>query len=289
MSLDKILFTATKSGWATGHFNVSEFDQFRAIVEACHEAGAPAIVGTSEGERKHLGPAEIVAVRDAFRKDFDIPIFLNADHHKSVEAAKEAIDAGYDSVHIDLSGFPVDENIKGTRMVVEYARKKNPLISVEGEVGYFVTDSSVVREERVKVPSASLATPKEAARFTQETGVNRLAPAVGSFHGISKNEAKTIHIDLIREIRSAIPMEVALVLHGGSGLTDEQFREAITAGIANVHISTELRVAFMDALKKSLAEEANEAAMYKLDAAAINVFKKLVKEKLELFGAVHKI
>src|SRR3989344_1362824 len=103
MTLQEILKRATKEHWATGHFNFSESDHARAICEAAKEAGTCAILGTSEGEAKHLGYLQAVALRDAFRKEFDIPIFLNADHHKSVNVAKVAIDAGYDSIHIDLS------------------------------------------------------------------------------------------------------------------------------------------------------------------------------------------
>ena len=96
----------------------------RAIVEAAKEAGTAAIIGTSEGEAKHLGYFEAVALRDAFRKELGIPVFLNSDHHKSVEAAKVAIDAGYDSIHIDLSALPFEENVAGTKEIVEYAKHK---------------------------------------------------------------------------------------------------------------------------------------------------------------------
>lgn len=289
MAFKDILLKATKEGWSTGHFNASELDQMRAIIEACKEVGAPAIIGTSEGEAKHLGYDEAIALRDIFRKKYSIPIFLNADHHKSVDAAKSAIDAGYDSVHIDLSALSFEENIKGTKEVVEYAKKIDPNISVEGEVGYFMTDSSSVRKEKVEVPEESLATPEMAAKFVKETGVDRLAPAVGNFHGISTSSEKTINIDLISSIRASVPEEVSLVLHGGSGLAEEKFLEAIKAGIANIHINTELRVAFASGLRKSVEENQKEAAMYKLDTNAIESMKNVVKEKLKLFGSVNKI
>src|SRR3990167_10977216 len=110
MILNEILKKATKEHWATGHFNFSESDQARAICEAAKEVGTCAILGTSEGEAKHLGYLEAVALRDAFRKELGIPVFLNSYHHKSVESAKIAIDAGYDSIHIDLSALPFEEN-----------------------------------------------------------------------------------------------------------------------------------------------------------------------------------
>src|SRR3989344_6403835 len=141
MTFKEILQKAMNEGWSTGHFNISELDHMRAVVEVCVELRAPAIIGTSEGERKHIGLLEAVALRDVFRKEFDIPIFLNADHTKSIAAAKEAIDAGYDSIHIDLSALPFEENLSGTKEIVEYAKRhfnilQNVGMSLEGEVGY---------------------------------------------------------------------------------------------------------------------------------------------------------
>lgn len=283
--LKEILQRATKEHWATGHFNASELDQMRAIVEACKEVGAPAIIGTSEGERKHLGLAEAVAICDALRKEFGIPIFLNADHCKSVESAKEAIDAGYDSVHIDLSILPFEENTLGTQEIISYRGLTS--ISIEGELGYLRGESKI-QNEKIEVRPEDYTNPDQAREFVEKTGVDRLAIAVGNIHGISLNEP-ALDIERIRAIREAVPQETALVLHAGSGIPDEQIKAAIKAGISNIHINTELRVAYTDALKKSLAEDLDEVAMYKLDAAAIEAMKKLVKEKLELFGSAGRI
>ncbi len=298
MLLQQILQRATSEYWATGHFNASELDQMRAIVEACQEVGAPAIIGTSEGEGKHLGYAEAVALRDVFRKEYGIPIFLNADHHKSVESAKAAIDAGYDSVHIDLSAKSFEENIAGTREVVEYAQlnlrksdflkfKEVRLPNIEGELGYLRGDSKI-QNEKIELKPEDYTDPAQAQEFVGKTGVDRLAIAVGNIHGISLDEP-ALDIERIGAIRKAIPEEVALVLHAGSGIPDAQIRAAIKAGIANIHINTELRAAFVNALKQSLKDEVDEIAMYKLDQGAIVAMKELVKEKLKLFGSVNKI
>src|SRR3989338_10887836 len=191
MNLKEYLNRATREGWATGHFNASELDQMRAIVEACKEVNAPAIIGTSEGEAKHLGYKEAVVLRDIFRVKYGIPIFLNADHHKSVESAKAAIDAGYDSVHIDLSAMPFEENVAGVNEVIEYARRvksdKLEVISVEGELGYLRGESKI-QDEKIKVRPEDYTDPKQAADFVARTGIDRLAIAVGNIHGISLNE-----------------------------------------------------------------------------------------------------
>lgn len=300
VELQSTLRKATLEGWATGHFNASELDQMRAIVEACKEVGAPAIIGTSEGERKHLGLAEAVALRDVLRKEYDIPIFLNADHCKSVKSAKEAIDAGYDSIQIDLSSKSFQDNVLGTKEIVEYCAARRPqpdnniptfssmlvCYSVEGELGYLRGESKI-QKEKIEVKPEDYTNPDEAREFVEKTGVDRLAIAVGNIHGISLDEPD-LDIERIRAIRKVIPQEVALVLHAGSGIPDEQIKAAIKAGIANIHTNTELRVAYTDALKKSLAEDLDEVAMYKLDSAAIEAMKKLVKEKLELLGSVDR-
>ncbi len=283
--LKEILQKATKEGWATGHFNASELDQMRAIIEACKEVEAPAIVGTSESEEEHLGLAEAVALRDVFRKEYGIPIFLNADHHKSVEAAKKAINAGYDSVHADLSALPFEENVKGTREVVEYAKRYE--VNVEGELGYLRGDSKI-QNEKIEVKPEDYTDPVLAKEFAEKTGVDRLAIAIGNIHGISLDEP-ALDIERIRQIRTQVPKKAVLVLHAGSGIPDEQIKEAIKAGIANIHINTDIRVAYLKELRESLAEKPEEVAMYKLDESALREMKEVIKEKLKLFGSINKI
>ena len=286
-NLREYLKHATDEGWALGHFNASELDQMRAIVEACKEVGSPAIIGTSEGERRHMGITEILAVRDALRRDYGIPIFLNADHHKSVDSAKEALDAGYDSVHIDLSAMPFADNVSGTKIIVDYARSKNSEISVEGELGYLKGESKI-QKEKIEVGPEDYTKPAEAAEFVEKTGVDRLAIVVGNIHGISKDEPR-LDVARILDIRRVLVRDVALVLHAGSGIPEEQITAAIGSGIANIHINTDVRVAFVKALRKSLEEHLDEVAMYKLDDTAIKAMKEMVVEKLRLFGSVNKI
>lgn len=291
MNITEYLNRATREHWSTGHFNASESDQMRAIVEACKEVGAPAIIGTSEGEGKHLGHLEAAALRDALRKEYGIPIFLNADHHKSVESAKRDIDAGYDSAHIDLSALPYEENVIGTRQIVAYAKSKlsiiNYQLSIEGELGYLRGESRV-QNEKIEVKPEDYTDPNEAREFVQKTGVNRLAIAVGNIHGISLDEP-ALDIERIKKIRAVIPSDVALVLHAGSGIPEDQIKVAIAAGIANIHINTDIRVAYAAGLKKSITEHPDEAAMYKLDVEAFGAMKEVVKSKLQLFGSVNKI
>lgn len=285
--LKGLLQRALQEHWATGHFNASESDHFRAIAETCKEVKAPAIIGLSEGERKHLGLAQAVALRDAFRSELNIPVFLNADHTKSVGAAKLAVDAGFDSIHIDLSAKSFQENIAGTKEIVTYAHAKNLDISVEGELGYLKGESRI-QKEKIVVSAEDYTKPEEALTFIQETGVNRLAVVVGNIHGISLDEP-VLDINRIKEIRQIVDQEVTIVLHAGSGIPDDQIKAAIDAGIANIHINTDMRVAFANELKHTIINHPDEVAMYKLDEPAMKAMKEVVKSKLILFKAVNRI
>lgn len=286
-ALNDYLRKALKEGWATGHFNASELDHMKGIAEVCAEVHALAIIGMSEGERAHIGLAEAVAVRDALRKEVDIPIFLNADHTKSVKAAREAIDAGFDSIHIDLSAESFEQNVMGTKEVVAYGKGHQSGINIEGELGYLKGESKV-QHEKIEVNRDDYTKPKEAAEFVNQTGVDRLAMVIGNIHGISLDEP-ALDIERIKEIRAALPKRVALVLHAGSGIPDDQIKAAIGAGIANIHINTDIRVAFVNELRKSLAEHMDEVAMYKIDQSAIDAMKKVIKEKLKLFGSINRV
>ncbi|MDP3785165.1 MAG: class II fructose-bisphosphate aldolase [bacterium] len=287
MSLKEILQRAAREKWAVPHFNFSNLETLKAIAEAARETKSPVLAGTSEGERNFIGLREAVALVGSFRKE-GIMVFLNADHTKSVEAAKKAVEAGYDSVHIDLSAKSLEENISGTKEIVEYAREKSPDISVEGELGYLRGESQV-RAEKVEVSLEDYTKPEEAAEFAAKTGVDRLAIAVGNIHGITLDEP-ALDIERIRDIRQAVPENVILVLHAGSGVPDEEIRAAIAAGISNIHISTELRAEFREELEKSLHKKGEaEYAPYKIMSPVVAAIKEKAIEKIKLFGSENKI
>lgn len=278
---------AALNKWALGHFNFSEDEALRAIVESAVELKTPIFVGTSEGERKHIGAKEAVALVKAFREEFQVPIFLNADHHKTFESVKEAVDAGYDAVLADFSALPFEENIKLTKQSVEYAKSKNPDIIVEGELGY-VRGESKIQNEVIEIKPEDLTKPEEAARFVRETGVDMLAPAVGNIHGIAANAPK-LDFQRIADIKKAVGDGIYLVLHGGSGMSESDFKKAIDAGISMVHINTEIRIAFTETLRKTLQEMPEETTPYKILTPSVKAMKKVIEEKLKIFGSINKI
>lgn len=287
MTLNELFERATREHWAVGHFNVSNLEQMRVIVKTAKSFESPVMIGTSEGERDHIGLLEAVALRDAFRKEFGIPLFLNADHSKSVATAKAAIDAGYDSIHIDLSKESFEENVRGTTEVVAYARSKDRTISVEGELGYLAGESKI-QHEKIEIRPEDLTKPDEARSFAARTGIDRFAPAVGNSHGIAIDEP-ALDIDRIRAIRHLVPKRIVLVLHGGSGIPPDQIHAAIEAGIANVHINTELRTAFVGGLREAVRAHPTETTPYKLFPEAEEAMAKVIEGKIKLFGALNKI
>lgn len=285
-TLNSILHQAANEGWALGHFNISGLEQLRAIVNAARTLRAPIHIGTSEGERKAIGLKQAVYLVRSFRDEFGIPIYLNADHTKSAHEAKAAVDAGYDSIHIDLSAKPFEENVRGTKEIVEYVKTRSAEISVEGELG-FLRGESKLQKEKIEVRPEDLTKPEEAVEFVRLTGVDRLAPVVGNIHGISANEPD-LDIERIKRIHAALP-QTTLVLHGGSGIPEAQIKAAILAGISNIHINTELRVAYVSALREFLVKNPEETTPYKLFTEPAAAVEELIKQKLALFGSVNRV
>jgi fructose-bisphosphate aldolase, class II len=286
-NLNAYLYKATLGHWAIPHFNVSNLEQLRAVVDAATELKAPVMIGTSEHERAIFTPEAAASLIVAYEDKFSVPLFLNADHTHSVSGAKTAVDAGYPSIHIDLSKLPFGKNVSGTAETVRYARKKARNVSVEGELGALPTDSSTVIKGRVKIDRTAFTSPEQALEFCHKTGIDRLAPAVGNYHGISQTK-KELDFRLIAELRAKLRKNIALVLHGGSGSGDEAFKKAIAAGIANIHISTELRIAFSATLRQTMKKLPDEVVPYKLTEAAREAVKERAKHFIKLFGAAGK-
>lgn len=288
MTLKDLHLKAKKEHWAVPHFNFSSYSQLLGIIKGATQSKAPVLVGTSEGEREFIGIKQAVDIIKSLKESSNIPIFLNADHCHSVESAKIAFDAGYDSIHIDLSKKSFQENLEGTKEVVNYVKSKNPEIEVEGELGYLATDSSKVYNEVIEIPQESYTKVEEAVLFVKETGIDRFAPAIGNIHGISANKPR-IKFDLIKNLQEALLPSLTFTLHGGSGIDSQDLRQIVEMGFNNVHISTELRVAFTDALRKSLQQDLTETTPYKYLSPARDAVAKLVIEKLKIYNAVNVV
>lgn len=282
--LKDLLKKAFESDYALGHFNFSNLEILRAIIQACQNVKSPVFAGTSEGEAKFVGYKQAVALIKAWREETGLSIFLNADHHKTFESAKTAIDAGYDSVQIDEMSLSLEENMEMSSKVVEYANSVNPDISIEGGLGY-IRGSSEVHKEKIEVKPEDMTTPEEAKRFVEETGVDRLAIVFGNIHGVSLAGNPRLDIIRLKQIHEAIP-DVPLTLHGGSGISDEDIKATLSHGMSNIHVNTEIRVAYTNALRLRLSDNPDETTPYKYTDTAIGAAQKVIEGKLRLFGAV---
>ena len=284
-NLHEVLKRAQSNGVAVGHFNISDSVQLKAVFSAAQELKVPILIGVSEGEREFIGVRQIAALVHSLREEFEFPIFLNADHTYSVAKAQEAARSGFDLVVFDASKQSLDDNVRRTKEAVEAVKSIKPDILVEGEIGYIGTGSAI--HEEVPELSKGLTTPAEAKQYAESTGIDMLAPAVGSMHGmlpsmVQGKTRKRLDIARIAEIKRAT--QVLLTLHGGSGTDDEDFRRAIAAGINVIHINTELRVAWRRGLEDAIRENRNEIVPYKLLQFALESVKQVASARMRLFN-----
>lgn len=292
----KILKSAQDGKYAVGQFNVSNLEQLRAVCETAKAMKSPVIIGTSEGERKFIGLKQIVAAVKTWQEETGLPIILNADHSRSFEAAKEAVDAGYLGIHFDGSELAYEENLKITKQVVEYVKSKNPEAVVEGELGR-VLGGSQIHTKAIELKESDFTDPDLAVKFVEESGIDSLAISFGNVHGVfGKGLEGNEKLDMKRleTIKAKIgtsrrdPFGVFLVLHGGSGISGDEIKESIKNGIVKVNINTELRVAYVNALREVL-NKSDETTPYKIWPPAIEAVKHIVEEKIKLFGSSNKI
>lgn len=274
-TLNEYLQEARRQGQAIGHFNFATADVARAIVAGSQAAGASAVMlGTSEREADFLGLTEAAALVKALREEYQFPVFLNADHFKSFAKCQAALEAGYDTVLIDSATLDIEANIDLVRKVKDIAGER----PVEGELGYLRGSSQIQAE--VVISPADYTDPELASKFVQETGVDRLAIVFGNIHGIVTKQKEQLDLDHLTKVASAVPSTM-LVLHGASGLSDEQIRGAIAGGIVNIHFNTELRVAYAQAISEGLAKDQTSPPEYLAPAA--QEVQQLVEHKTKLF------
>lgn len=275
-----------RSGKAIAHFNISNLDQARAIVEVAEELGQPVIIGVSEGERDYIGVEMVRTIINELNQEYSVPVFLNGDHTYTLEKVQEVIEAGYDSVIVDGAKLPYEENVALVKSCVDFVRnyeqKSGKRVLVEAELGYIGQSSSLNATLPEGVSEANLTTSEQAKDFVLRTGIDMFAPAIGNVHGmlIDAEEPK-LRIDRLEEIKKVI--DVPMVLHGASGNTDEDLIASIDAGISIVHINTEIRKAFRDGEMNYLHEHPNEVAPYKFGHEGQEEMKKVVKAKMQLY------
>lgn len=287
-TLSEYIRDAEEKGIAIGHFNISNIEALHGIYNAARKLGVPVIIGVSEGEEEFIGRNEVAVLIKMIRERDNYPIFLNADHHYSFESVKNALLAGYDSAIIDAVKLPLEENIILTKKCVEFAKelsqKEGRDILIEAELGFIGQSSKLLESVPEGVSEATMTKPEDAKSFVEQTGINLIAPSVGNIHGMIKGGNPKLDIERIKEVRNACG--VPMVLHGGSGISDDDFVNAIQAGVSVIHINTEIRVAYREAVEKFLKENPNEVAPYKFLKTGVEAIERVVEKRLKLFSGI---
>lgn len=270
------LFKENEGKGAIGAFNLHCFEMLPAMIEAAEENNVPIIIQTSLGTAEYIGFETLIAAVKSLAERSSINVCLHMDHCKDIDAIKRAIDCGYSSVMYDGSSLPLEENIKNTREVVEYAKAKN--VSVEGEVG-----SIGGAEEGVVVDQNDAAYTKveDALKFVEATGIDALAVAIGTTHGQYKSKAK-LNFELMNELRNSLN-NVGLVLHGGTGVSDEDMKRCARDGMKKINVGTELNKSYIEEVNKTFPTATPLTSLRKLLGPANERMKEIIIEKSSLF------
>lgn len=284
MNIIDLFSKAQEESFAVGAFNASDLVMVKAVVQAAQALSSPVIIESSPGETQFVGPKNLVDIVGNYRWATSLPIFLNLDHSVSLSSVEEGLKSGYDLVHFDGSGLSLEENIGKTLDVVAWAHAQG--VPVEAEIDKITGESRPHKETAETFQAAGVYTdPQMAARFLKETQADVLAVFVGNVHGVYKNPIK---LDLGRLGLIHEQLDCFLSLHGGSGIPEEEIKKAIkVGGIVKINVSTELRVAYRQALGKAL-EGSEDVAPYKLMAPVVEAVQKVVEEKIRIFGSEGK-
>ncbi len=263
--------------YAIPAFNIHNLETFQVVVETASELKSPVILASTPGTISYSGGDYLVAIGNVAAAKYDVPIALHLDHFESFEEIKKYIDYGFKSAMIDASHLPYEENIKLVKQVVEYAHAHG--VSVEAELGRLggVEDDLVVDEKDSKFTN-----PLQAKEFVELTGIDSLAVAIGTAHGLYKGEPK-IDFERLEEIRSYV--DIPLVLHGASDVPEEMVRRTIQMGICKVNIATDLKMPFSDAVKEFFRQnpDANDPRKYMTPGK--EAMKKVVIDKIMMCGS----
>ncbi|ACJ35082.1 Fructose-1,6-bisphosphate aldolase [Anoxybacillus flavithermus WK1] len=281
VSMTEMLKQALAGKYAVGQFNINNLEWTQAILAAAEEEKSPVILGVSEGAARYMGGFKtVVNMVKGLMEDMNItvPVAIHLDHGSSFEKCKAAIDAGFTSVMIDASHHPFEENVEITSKVVEYAHARG--VSVEAELG-----TVGGQEDDVVAEGIIYANPDECEELVKRTGIDCLAPALGSVHGPYKGEPK-LGFKEMEEIRDRTG--VPLVLHGGTGIPTEQIQRAISLGTSKINVNTENQMAFTKVVREVLAKDEKVYDPRKFLGPGRDAIKETVIGKMREFGSSGK-
>ena len=281
LSTREMLLKAQREGYAVPAFNIHNMETLQVVAETAMEMKSPVIIaGTPSTIEDYAGPDYIKAMAEVAANKYDIPIAIHLDHFEDVEAIKRDIDIGFKSCMIDASKYEFEKNIEIVKDVVEYAHKFDAVVEAElGKLGG--------REDDIEVDAkdAMYTNPDDALEFVNRTGVDSLAIAIGTAHGLYKGEPK-LDFERLKEIREKV--NVPLVLHGASDVPDELVEKAISLGICKVNIATDLKVPFSDAVKEYFKENPKSNDPRKYMTPGKEAMKKIVEHKIRVCGSENR-
>ena len=271
---EKLLLDAQANHYAVGAFNVENMEMVQAVIDAAEELSAPVILQTTPSTVRYAGLDMYYAMAAAYAAKANVPVAIHLDHGESFDMAVQAVRAGYTSVMIDGSHEMFEDNIALTRRVVDVAKPNN--IPVEAELGKVGG-----KEDDLDGGDGGYTVPSEAREFVERTGISSLAVAIGTAHGVYSGVPK-LDIERLKLIRNIV--DIPLVLHGASGLTDESVIECIKYGICKVNFATELRIAYSDGVKRLLADKPDAYDPKAYGKAGRENVKKLVMNRIMITG-----
>lgn len=280
ISTREMLLKAQREGYAVPAFNIHNLETIQVVVDTAMEMKSPVILAGTPSTIEYSGGEYIKAIAEAAANKYNIPIAIHLDHFEEVDEIKKYINYGFKSCMIDASKEAYDKNIEIVKEIVEYAHRYDATVEAElGKLGG-QEDDLVVDEK-----DALYTNPDEAFDFVNNTGVDSLAIAIGTAHGLYKGEPK-LDFERLKEIRSKV--SVPLVLHGASNVPDELVKKAISMGICKVNVATDLKIPFSDAVKKFFKEnpEANDPRKYM--APGKEAMKEIVRHKIEVCGSANR-
>lgn len=277
VSVHELLSKAEQKGYAVGAFNANNMEIVQAIVTAAEEERAPVIMQASQGAISYAGLEYITQMVTIAARQATVPVALHLDHGTDFDQVVRCIRSGFTSVMYDGSKHPLEENIAVTKQVIAMARPVG--VSVEAELGKIGgTEDNVHVDER----EAMFTDPEEARYFVEQTGVDCLAIAIGTAHGRYKGEPK-LDFDRLKKIRDLV--NIPLVLHGSSGVPDDAIRQAIQLGIRKINIDTNIREAFVNEMRRVIAEKPDEIDPRKILGPARQAAVEIIREKIRSFGS----
>jgi len=273
----EILQKAHEGGYAVGAFNVSNLEMTQAAIAAAEEEKSPIILQTSQSAIKYAGIEEISLIVRTLAEKASVPVALHLDHGTDWDVVMQCLRYGWTSVMFDGSKYEFQENIAITKQVIDIAHPMG--VSVEAELGKI---GGVEDHVKVDEKDATMTDPAEAVEFVEKTGVDYLAIAIGTAHGVYKGDPK-LDFDRLKEIKGKLNMPI--VLHGASGVSEEDIKKAVSLGVNKINIDTDLRQAFAKAMHKVVKETPEQYDPRKMLAPTTEAIKEVVKTKIRMFGS----